>query len=438
MAESELLRLTRIEVSGLFGMYDHKIALNLEDRVTLLHGPNGVGKTTMLEMVSALLDGNFSYLARVPMHSFTMNFNDDSTLRVLINGSAGQGEDTHEITLIRDGDSMSTGFSSRLDFERATDKYNNFWPSDLNEGHWVNELGGEILTESEVIRRYGGKDDEEDISSPDWLENFLDRVGVYFIRVQRLIQPSPERRPHHHRYWRSLPPISRVIECRDDFNHNLASTMAWYGRHAQALDQSFPQRLLSAGKTLPQADLQEKMEAVASKTNDLQKMGILDQTSPFDIPQLDSHGDNTHAKVMTLYVEDTEEKLKALDHFADRARIFLENVNQKFRHKKIQIDREVGFVVEDDRGQPLQLSSLSSGEQHELVLHYGLLFSVPSNTVVLIDEPELSLHVTWQKKFLPDLLEILKLRQFDALIATHSPYIVGERDDLMVPLSDSV
>ena len=95
-------------------------------------------------------------------------------------------------------------------------------------------------------------------------------------------------------------------------------------------------------------------------------------------------------------------------------------------------------MAQGDGDKKLSLHSLSSGEQHELVLHYDLLFKTPPNTVVLIDEPELSLHVAWQKKFLPDLMEIVQLSGFDAVVATHSPYIVGERDDLMVGLGDLV
>ena len=41
MPEPKLLRLERIEVDRLFGVYDHKINLNLQKRVTLLHGANG-------------------------------------------------------------------------------------------------------------------------------------------------------------------------------------------------------------------------------------------------------------------------------------------------------------------------------------------------------------------------------------------------------------
>ncbi len=101
------------------------------------------------------------------------------------------------------------------------------------------------------------------------------------------------------------------------------------------------------------------------------------------------------------------------------------------------LDREEkSLVAEDQSGHQLPLDSLSSGEQHELVLHYDLLFKVKQNTIVLIDEPELSLHVGWQKKFLSDLTAIVELSGIDAVVATHSPFIVGDRNDLMVGLGD--
>lgn len=81
------------------------------------------------------------------------------------------------------------------------------------------------------------------------------------------------------------------------------------------------------------------------------------------------------------------------------------------------------------------MTALSSGEQHELVLLYDMLFKVKPNALVLIDEPELSLHILWQKEFMQDLLQIISIAHFDVLLATHSPYIVGERDDLLVELS---
>ena len=78
MAESELLRLQRIAVDGLFGTYGHDIQLKLEDRVTLLHGPHGVGKTVVLGMVDALLRRRLGYIRGIPFSRFSLEFRDGS------------------------------------------------------------------------------------------------------------------------------------------------------------------------------------------------------------------------------------------------------------------------------------------------------------------------------------------------------------------------
>ncbi|MBI2998953.1 MAG: AAA family ATPase, partial [Deltaproteobacteria bacterium] len=51
------LRVTKIYVVGLFGLYTHTVKLNQEDRVTIIHGPNGVGKTALLRLVHAFFTG---------------------------------------------------------------------------------------------------------------------------------------------------------------------------------------------------------------------------------------------------------------------------------------------------------------------------------------------------------------------------------------------
>ena len=80
------------------------------------------------------------------------------------------------------------------------------------------------------------------------------------------------------------------------------------------------------------------------------------------------------------------------------------------------------------------MNQLSSGEQHEVVLLYELIFNVKPDILVLIDEPEISLHITWQKEFLNDLLRIIKIQNIQVLIATHSPSIINDRWDLVYNL----
>ena len=98
------------------------------------------------------------------------------------------------------------------------------------------------------------------------------------------------------------------------------------------------------------------------------------------------------------------------------------------------IDRESGFYFKTDNGKKLALNELSSGEQHEVVLLYELIFKTKPGIVVLIDEPEISLHISWQKEFLDDLLKIIKIQNFQVMIATHSPSIINDRWDLVYNL----
>ena len=442
MAKSEFLRLQRIVVDGLFGTYNHDINLNLNDRVTLLHGPNGVGKTVLLGMVCALLQERFDYFRRIPFSRFLLAFDDGSTLELQENDEAESDDEPYLLTLTRNGISQSETIAHAFGASAVAAKIEYLRPHGEITDTWIDIRDGEVLSASEVLSRHADSvSPAENGGDLSWFSNFLKNANAHSIEAQRLVRMDSDRRSRHEylarhrRTWMT----STVVEYSRNFNERLAATMAQYGRQSQALDRSFPQRLMGAVDELEIPELQERMSKLDEKTADYTTMGILDKTPthPFPFSSL-GHIDHTQLRVMTLYVEDTEKKLQALGDFATRTRLLLENVNQKYRHKRIQLDREQGFVATSDSGQPLSLSSLSSGEQQELVLHYDLLFRVPSNTIVLIDEPELSLHVAWQKKFLPDLLKIVQLSNFDALVATHSPFVVGDRTDLMIGLGDPV
>ena len=180
------------------------------------------------------------------------------------------------------------------------------------------------------------------------------------------------------------------------------------------------------------------MGKLQHKRDELRRIGLLSEESEEEVFNLERVARLNLAQLafMTLYVNDSEEKLSALDDLSRRISLLLAIINQKFRHKQIAIS-EGDLISINDSGIKLELDSLSSGEQHELILSYDLLFNVLSNSLVMIDEPELSLHVTWQRAFLPDLINIVGATKFDVLLATHSPQIVGDHTDLMVELSSS-
>ncbi len=55
------MRVCRISVTKLFGVFDHVIPLNRDERITIIHGPNGYGKTVILQLLNAMFDGRWSY-----------------------------------------------------------------------------------------------------------------------------------------------------------------------------------------------------------------------------------------------------------------------------------------------------------------------------------------------------------------------------------------
>jgi predicted ATP-binding protein involved in virulence len=59
----------------------------------------------------------------------------------------------------------------------------------------------------------------------------------------------------------------------------------------------------------------------------------------------------------------------------------------------------------------------------------GLLTSLKENSIVLIDEPEISFHPNWQLRYLHYLREIFKdYKTCHFIIATHSHFIISDLD----------
>jgi predicted ATP-binding protein involved in virulence len=79
------LRIKSIKVKGLFGLYNHLVTLK-DDRVTVMHGPNGVGKTVFLKLTNSFLAGKYHEIIRVPFDTFEIMFRDDSVARIELSG----------------------------------------------------------------------------------------------------------------------------------------------------------------------------------------------------------------------------------------------------------------------------------------------------------------------------------------------------------------
>jgi predicted ATPase len=89
------------------------------------------------------------------------------------------------------------------------------------------------------------------------------------------------------------------------------------------------------------------------------------------------------------------------------------------------------FEVTTQNGRTFDVANASSGQQQILCSIIGLATALDHNSLVLIDEPELSLHPRWQQTYLDSLNAVLeRFHGCHILIATHSPLIVQRGDEL--------
>ena len=80
-------------------------------------------------------------------------------------------------------------------------------------------------------------------------------------------------------------------------------------------------------------------------------------------------------------------------------------------------------IFTNSSGDKFDINELSSGEKQLFLRTLAIKMLNPENSIILIDEPELSLHPKWQQKIVDVYRKIGKNNQI--IIATHSPHILG-------------
>ena len=279
-------------------------------------------------------------------------------------------------------------------------------------------------------------------AEPTWLSEFRKTVKVKFIEVQRLLRVGKNFEGTDDERWRPS-----VIIYSAELSSLIKEKLAEYATLSQSLDRSFPKRIVDKtnAKNKPKVSieqLRDRLQQLENKRVSLTGAGLLDKEDErFDLPGLLTNPTLTDT-VLPVYAEDAEQKLRVFDEIAAKIEMLTSIVKAHFQYKILSIDKEKGFQFHTNypgdthKPRALPTARLSSGEQHILVLLYELLFTVEPGSLVMIDEPETSLHVTWQLEFLRDIQKITELTGIDALIATHAPGIISDRLDLKVDLED--
>jgi len=439
-------RLTRFSIEGLFGEFNHNIPLHSDDHVTALIGPNGMGKTACLKLIDSLFHNQWSTFQSTEFRSIIFEFDDEST--IFVNKEIETDGDTDVsdtlgvqfVTTFNNGSETTTETWVPRSYENFATKVGSLerhlpFLTRLGPKSYMHDATGKIMSVQEIIESYGDRlpvSVKRSVADEPvgHLAKITSQIDCHLIETQRLLVFSDDYRRSGHSG--STLAISRKAQVLREI---IAKELADYAATSQSLDRTFPIRVLQHGSVLPPEDLRANLAALDVTRKGLTDAGILDSAGDDVLPSIDQIN-NELAAVLNVYVRDTQTKLGVLAKIKDRIQLFIELINDRFYPKIVTVDKNNGISVTRDVSHVVPLEKLSSGEQHQLVLFFELLFELKSNALILIDEPELSLHVTWQKQFIPDLKRIIDLNDFNVLLATHSPQLIGEWDEIVVELGE--
>ena len=258
--------------------------------------------------------------------------------------------------------------------------------------------------------------------------------NVTLIKEQRLIRHVRRSIVRSSGEERSIG--SEIIETVKEVPYKLVKKMgeigSEYSRVANELDSTYPERLFRQEEKIEESEFQEKLRLMRERVGKLNSYGISD-IQELKIKQFRPED----ARALKVYFDDFEKKYDNYTDLVERLELFVEIINKRFLFKRVEISSNEGLIIRDKHTEKeIDLLKLSSGEKETIVLFYNLLFEISSGEILLIDEPEISLHIAWQRMFINDLKKIAELRNLTILVATHSPQMISGNRNIQIDLGE--
>ena len=471
------MRLSKISIDGLFGIYKYEIKLinPKTSRVTIIDAPNGMGKTTLLKLIQATINGDLIYVYSIPFSSFRLDFDNKKYIEV----RKGIGQEKEQEMLI---DSLNSGTVARLrNYAMKFSKLNNEEEQEIkNSGFFfiVNGKEYKVVFREDLWkmllrnnRIYHDNNDSsslsdylvsvdyneyasEDVFKMDELSQVLNEVAsefnIHFIKTNRLYREINETVVKEDRFTGRISGKNSVVSSvelyRDKIKSDILSVGKEFADKSEELDRTFPNRVLktifheSKDEEIYDKETIEGLLADLEKRRlDLSELGLITEVGDtvVQIPEREVLTEETRI-FLTKYIEDNITKLEIYKEFATKLNLLRSIVNERnvFSDKVMKFSAANGVEFISKNGRPIPIDKLSSGEKNNFILFYELIFECGNHSLVLVDEPEISLHVGWQRQFIEELNEICQLLSLQGIVATHSPDIVGDNIDVMVDLED--
>lgn len=423
------MQLKQLNIEGLFGHLHHSIQFPLPvggettPSLVILYGRNGVGKTTLLRMLNGLLRLDFNPFRRVPVEHCELMFDSGDCLSVK--------------PLRKRGRLLSLEVSY-LDMSVS-----------LHPDH-PGALKDEGVPKVEAFRQ-AFFTRTEDIAF-----EFIDTERLYQLQptdpLDDMSRLSPERESralllrHGARNPKArLPeePQSLTARVRRFVQEAQVNYRAFFATTEPDLFSRILERLTSGeAPNYRTADLRDRLKKIHSQDTSTGRFGL--EPDRWDFSQMMEQLDHlTRRKgtkrqqaltVLGSYVELLESRASERALVADRLLSFEKQMADFFADKAVTIDPRLGIRIQTKEGAQLEERQLSSGEFHLLFLMIAALVTRRRGTVIAIDEPEMSMHIAWQRKLIPALLECASKAEPLFIFSTHSPDLAASYPDAMVEL----
>jgi energy-coupling factor transporter ATP-binding protein EcfA2 len=438
-------RITSVFVEGLFGLHTYNIQVSSTPgapgpSLLILYGDNGTGKTTILQLVYHLLGrednrGHRGYLARIPFRRLRVTLDPATTIEAdrkspnLVGGY--RLRITKGTTVVSEVEAIT---DPNLIIQSSTwrPEHRQRWQS------FIQALAALDLTFfflADDRKSYDPRDTEMPAENLD-----MDSVLTHTLTWQRV----RDLRSGDLRLEEIVERLEKWIrdEALKGTNVGEAGTNTVYADIAKRIAQA--QRPGRASRAASD-NLVESLAALESRSKPFAALGLVSPPKLTEIVnalQSSSAGRRQLiANVVSPYVDSLRARLDALQEIQEILTLFLESINSFFGYKTVSYDLARGLEIATPQGPTLKPSQLSSGERQLLALLAQVLIARRAATVFLIDEPEISLNVKWQRVLVDTLLRLVRGTDVQFILATHSLELLATHRDhvhrLAAPLKDN-